>query len=106
MSDPGVCGEAERRLTELLAVLEARELDVPALEAAGERVAEALARLTRLAAPSDLARVIDLHACVRQTAALRAAAAGQALERTQADRSRHAHLTRPSDTAGGLDVRA
>lgn len=106
MNGPDACREAERRLAELLGVLEARELDVRALESAGARVAAAMTRLTRHAAPDSLARVLTMHACVREAAALRRDEAGESLARTQSDRERLSHLTRPSDAAGSLDVRA
>jgi len=106
VNGPDACREAEQRLAELLGVLEARELDVRALESAGARVAAAMTRLTRQAAPASLARVMAMHACVREVAALRRNEAGDALARTQADRERLSHLTRPSDAAGSLDVRA
>jgi hypothetical protein len=98
--------EAEQRLAELQAALEAKEPDPRALELAGERVAAALSRLTRATPPAELARVIDLHACVRQTADRRRSETGDALQRTQAGRARLSHLTRPSDDATSLDISA
>jgi len=106
VSDPGPCRDAERRLAELLSILESDSLDARALEIAGDRVAAALARLSRQSAPAELARVLDLHACVREAAGMRRVETGEALRRTQADRERISHLTRPSDSAGSLDVQA
>jgi hypothetical protein len=96
--------EAERRLGELQAALDANEPDPRAVEFAGERVAAALGRLTRATPPAELSRIVDLHACVRETAARRRSEAGRALARTQADRARLSHLTRPSDDSTTLDV--
>jgi len=98
--------EAERRLAELQAALEARDPDPRALELAGERVAAALSRLTRATPPAELARVLDLHACVRETAARRHSDADFGLRRVRAERARLSHLTRPSDGETSLDVDA
>lgn len=103
-SSPG--REAEQRLAELLAALESQSTDELALELAGRRVAEAVGRLSRATPPAELARVIDLHACVRETAARRSSETGAALHRTQAGRARLSHLTRPNDDATSLDIRA
>lgn len=99
-------GEAERRLAELQAVLDAREPDPGALASAGERVAAAIGRLTRATPPAELARIADLHACVRDAAARRRSEAALAIDRTQSDRARLARLTRPSDDSASLDVSA
>ncbi len=106
MTDPSASRDAESRLSELLEALDAKKFDAAAVEFAGGRVAAALARLTREVAPADLARVIDLHACVRERAALRHGETGEALERVRAGRDRLSHLTRPSDSSGSLDVEA
>lgn len=99
-------GEAERRLAELQAALDAGDIDSGALEIASARVAAAIAALTRTTAPAELARVVDLHACVRDTVVRRREEAGDALDRARVDRERLARLTRPSDDAGALDVEA
>jgi len=106
VSDPSAGREAEARLGELLEALEAKKLDAAAVEFAGGRVATALARLTREVAPDELARVIDLHACVRQAVSLRRVETGDELRRVRAGRDRLSHLTRPSDSSGSLDIRA
>lgn len=98
--------EAERRLAELQAALDAHDPDPRALETAGERVAAAIGRLTRATPPAELTRIADLHACVRETASRRRSEAALAIARTQSDRARLAHLTRPSDDSASLDVSA
>lgn len=105
MSDPSAGREAEARLGELLEILDAKKLDAAAVEFAGGRVATALARLTREVPPDELARVLDLHACVREAVVLRRSETGGELERVRAGRDRLSHLTRPND-GGSLDVRA
>jgi hypothetical protein len=106
VSAPNGGHEALRRLSELQAALEAGEIDSNALEIASARVAAALAALSRTTPPAELARLVDLHACVRDTTARRRAETGDALDRARADRERLARLTRPSDDAGALDVEA
>jgi len=104
VTDPNAGRDAEARLGELLEILDAKKLDANAVEIAGGRVATALARLTREVAPDELARVIDLHACVRQTVAQRRGETADELERVRAGRDRLSHLTRPSDSGGALDI--
>lgn len=106
MKEPSAGADALRWLAELQAVLDAGTLDPRALASASERVAAAVGRLTRATPPAELARVIDLHACVRQTADLRRQETRLALDRTQSDRERLSHLTRPNDDSGSVDLRA
>jgi hypothetical protein len=101
-----VSSEAERRLTELLALLESGPIDSSALERAGRRVEAALGTLTRATAPADLARAVDLHACVREAVARARTETGRELAQLRADRARLSHLTRPDDSARSVDYRA
>jgi hypothetical protein len=101
-----VTSEAEKRLAELQALLESRDPSPEVLAAASARVEAALRSLTRATPPSELARIVDLHAVVRETARARRSATGGELERVRDERARHARLTRPEDGASGVDVRA
>lgn len=99
-------GEAERRIAELQAALDAHAPDPKAVELLSERVASALRGLSRAVPPADLARVADLHACVRATAERRRTETADALERARADRARLSRLTRPSGSGASLDLDA
>lgn len=98
--------EAERRLLELQAALESGADDVHAIERASERLQTALASLSRATPPAELARIVDLHACVSASARAQRNEAGRALDQLQGERARMSHLTRPSDATGSIDYEA
>ena len=77
-----------------------------ALETAAQRVKQALSGLSRATPPEELARVVDLHALVRNSAADRRESIAAEIARVSDGRARLARLTRPEEGAGGLDVRA
>ncbi len=95
--------EAERSLNELQSALDSNLGDGRSLARASDRVAAALASLTREGPPADLDRLIDLHACVRDAALKQRNETARELQSLQSERQRLAHLTRPSDASGAVD---
>ena len=94
----------DRHLVELLAALEATDLDPARVERASAAVELGLTALTSATPSQDLERITSLHACVRAKAQFRKIEIENALKLAQSARARLSRLTRPSDASSALDV--